>query len=92
MSDFFKLPEGHKSFHDASHRMSIDKSNNLHWNGVPVKTELSVPLIAKIAASLIAFATFIGGIGSFTQGWVAYQQYVTQQKTPASQPTTAEKK
>ncbi len=55
-------------------RLGVDLKHNLYWDGVPVVTDAKVVLSngQRWAAIAVGLCAVLGALGSFVQGWVAY--------------------
>ena len=63
-------------------KLGVDSKKRLYWDGVPIVTS---PLSAltfwqKIIGLVLGFAAVLGGIGSFAQGWTAYNDWACKMK------------
>jgi hypothetical protein len=65
---------------DGLDRLGVDAQNQLYWDGKPleVKQSLSFTGWQKVWAGVVSFTIVIGGLGSFVQGWTAYNTWACQ--------------
>jgi hypothetical protein len=63
--------------------LGIDRRGNIYWDGKPVEGRHFVLTRAqKIWAVLVALAAIAGGLGSFTQGALMYNEWACREGRP----------